>query len=54
MKSVIFGNIGEVNLERRALNRAAEILPTPETINKIYAACNESIKKIKKHNVDVL
>ena len=46
IKSVTFGSIGVINLARRAANRAAEVLPSNETVEKIISCCLQSINKV--------
>lgn len=45
VKSIVFGNIGEMTVERRVINRAAEELPTQETLEKIIANSNNILAK---------
>ena len=47
LKSVAFGNIGAINLVKKAANRAAEVLPSEEDLRKIISKCNEALKKLE-------
>ena len=46
IKSVTFGSIGVINLARTEANRAAEVLPSNETVEKIISCCLQSINKV--------
>ena len=46
IKAIFFGNIGEINLIRRAENRAAENIPTAETYEKIITESNKIFASI--------
>ena len=45
IKSIAFGNIGEINLKRRAINRAAEVLSTKDYVKEIIKYCDQSLEK---------
>ena len=47
IKAIVFGNIGEIDLERRAPNRAAEVLPTKNNVKEIIKCCDQSLQKMK-------
>ena len=46
LKSVAFGNITVVNLEKRAENREAEVLPSGEMIRSLTNKCTKVFNKI--------